>query len=160
MAETNDVPASLAKWILLAVLAVIGLGLIVPAATVYMMVVSEWADSSHGFHGIDGAVGWLFGLCAAAAIAAGLLVLGIMIRLLHWPWAPLASLGLAVVSTGFIIATYLVFSDTGNGSDSIEVFVLMVCCIILLLAVALPPFLHWALAKPKPVVAEPPRVGR
>lgn len=160
MAETNDVPASLAKWILLAVLAVISLGLILPGATVYMMVVSEWAESSNGFHGIEGAVGWLFGLCAAAAIAAGLVIFGIMIRLLHRQWAPLASLGLAVIATGFIVATYLVFSDTGNGSDSIEVFFLMVCCIILLLAVALPPFLHWALAKPEPVVIEPPGAGQ
>ncbi|MDB5551672.1 MAG: hypothetical protein JWL86_1656 [Rhizobium sp.] len=160
MPETNDVPASLAKWILLAVLAVISLGLIVPAATIYMIVVGEWADSASGFHGIDGAVGWLFGLCSAAAIGAGLLIAGIMIRMLHSQWAPLASLGLAIVSAGFIIATYLVFSDTGNGSDSIEVFFLMVCSVVSMLVVALPPFLHWALAKPKPVIIEPPRAGQ
>lgn len=157
---SSDAVGTSARWILLTVLGIVGLGLFVPGGLVYLMVVGEWAGSSNGFHGIEGAIGWLFGICAAAAIAAGLIIFGIMIRLLPWQWAPLASLGLAVISAGFIIATYLVFSDTGNGSDSIEVFFLQACSVVLLIVVALPPFLHWALAKPKPVIIEPPRVGR
>ena len=78
-----------------------------------------------------------------------LIIFGLMLRLLDWRRAPLASLVLAVLGTGFIIATYLIFSDTNTTSDSIEVVFLQGCCIVLLLLVALPPFLHWAMAKPQ-----------
>lgn len=134
-----------------------GLALLVPGAFVYLTVVGEWADRSTGFSGIDGAVGWLFGLCAAAAIAVALIIAGIMLRLAHWRRAPLASLCLAVLSVAFIIATYIVFSDTDTTDDSIEIVLLQGCCIVALLAVALPPFLHWVTTKPQPTLTETPK---
>jgi hypothetical protein len=153
----DDAVGTSARWILLAVLGVIGLGLILTGGAVYGAVVQEWAGSAHGFHGIDGVVGWLFGLCAAGAIAVGLIMIGLCLRLMRWSRAPLASLLLSIFSVAFIIATYTVFSDTNTTDDSIEVVFLQVCCIVLLLVVALPPFLHWLLTKPQAPLTETPK---
>jgi hypothetical protein len=160
LAETGgskDAVGTSVRWILLAVLGVVGLGLLAPGGFVYLTVVGEWADRSNGFTGIEGAIGWLFGLCAAAAIAAGLIIAGVMLRLMQWNRAPLASLCLAVLSVGFIIGTYFVFSDTNTTDNSIEVVFLQGCCIVSLLAVALPPFLHWVMTKPQPTITETPK---
>ena len=132
-----------AGWILASILAVIGLGLTGTGGVIYWAVVANWAESADGFKGIEGAVDWIFGLAAAGSISAGLLVLGICLRLIRWKHAALASLVLSISSVGFIIFTYGVFSDTNTTENSIEVVFLRACCIVLLLLVALPPFLHW-----------------
>ena len=157
MAEHQDKVGSGARIALLVILGIVALTLIAPGATVYWIVVEDWAGDASGFHDIDGAINWLFGICATGAIAAGIVVIGIMLRVVRWKQAPLASLVLAVLSTGFIIATYLIFSETNTTPVSIEVVFLQGCCILLLLLVALPPFLHWAMAKPEsfPVPPEP-----
>jgi hypothetical protein len=155
MDDSNDRVGSAARIVLLGVLLFFALGLALPGGVVYLTVVDEWAASSRGFYGIEGAVGWLFGVCAAAAVAVGLIIGGIVIRLLLWRHGPLASLVLSILSTGFIIATYLVFSDTNTSPDSIEVVLLRVFCLAMLVLVALPPFLHWAMAKPVPAPATP-----
>ncbi len=157
MEESQDRVGRAARVVLLGVLLFFALGLALPGGVVYLTVVDEWAASSRGFYGIEGAVGWLFGVCAAAAVAAGLIIGGIVLRLLPWRRGPLASLVLAILSTGFIIATYLIFSDTNTSPDSIEVILLRVFCIAMLVLVALPPFLHWAMAKPltAPATLEP-----
>lgn len=147
MEDNHDRAGSVARIVLLGVLCFFALGLAIPGGIVYLTVVNEWAASSHGFYGIEGAVGWVLGVCAASAVAAGLIIGGIALRLLPWRRSPLASLVLAILSTGFILGTYLVFSDT-NTSLEIEVFLLRVFCIVMLFVVALPPFLHWAMAKP------------
>ena len=149
MTDGQDKVGSGARIVLLVILGIVALVLALPGAIVYWVVVEDWAGDPRGFHDIDGAVNWLFGVCATGAIAAGLVIIGVMLRLLRWRRAPLASLALAVLSTGFIIATYLIFSDTNTTPDSIEVVFLQGCCIVLLLIVVLPPFLHWAFAKPE-----------
>jgi hypothetical protein len=151
MAENQDRVASGARIVMLAVLGIVALTFLGPGVVVYWGVVEQWASDPRGFHDIEGAIHWLFGVCAAGAIAAGMIPVGVMLRLLAWQRATLASLALAVLSTGFIIATYLIFSDTNTTLDSIEVVFLQGCCIVMLLLVALPPFLHWALAKPPSV---------
>ena len=155
--RSGDAVGTSARWILLAVLGIVGLGLLIPGGMVYLTVIGEWADRGNGFSGIEGAIGWLFGLCAAAAILAGLIIAGVMLRLAHWDRAPLASLFLAVLSVGFIIGTYFVFSDTNTSDNSIEVVFLQGCCIVALLVVALPPFLHWVMSKPQPAITETPK---
>ena len=157
MAENQDKAGSAARIVMLVILAIIALVLALPGAIVYWAVVEEWAGDPRGFHDIEGAINWLFGVCATGAIAVGLIIFGVMLRLLHWRGAPLASLVLAVLCTGFIIATYLIFSDTNTTADSIEVVFLQGSCIVLLLLVALPPFLHWAMNKPEslPAPTEP-----
>jgi hypothetical protein len=149
MAENQDKVGSGARIVVLVILGIIALVLALPGAAVYWAVVEDWAGDPRGFHDIDGAINWLFGVCATGAIAVGLIFFGVMLRLIHWRRAPLASLVLAVLSAGFIIATYLIFSDTNTTPDSIEVVFLQGCCIVLLLLVVLPPFLHWAMAKPE-----------
>lgn len=149
----------LASWILIAILVVPGLCLLFFGGLIYFTVVDGWAGSRGGFSGAEGAIGWLFGMGAAAAMATGLLLVGISFRLLRTRWAPLASLGLAVLSAGFVILTYYVFSDTNTSVDSIEIVFLQGSCIVLLLIVALPPFLHWAMAKPAATTA-PTEPGR
>jgi hypothetical protein len=151
MANTSsddDRANSLAGWILIVILGAIGVCLIAAGGSVYAFIVGEWADSASGFSGPEGWVGWIFGMAAALAIAVGLIFVGIGLRLARWRHAPLASLGLSVLAVGFIIFTYYVFSDTNTSSDSFEILLLQGCCILLLLLVALPPFLHWAMAKP------------
>lgn len=154
---SSDAVGTSARWILLVVLGAVSLGLLLPGGFVYLTVLSEWAERSSGFTGIEGAIGWLFGLCAAGAIAAGLIIAGVMLRLARWDRAPLASLCLAVLSVAFIIATYFIFSDTNKSANSIEVVFLQGCCILALLAVALPPFLHWVMTKPQPTITETPK---
>lgn len=153
MVEHHDKVGSGARIVLLVILGIVALALTVPGVIVYWIVVEDWAGDASGFHDIDGAINWLFGLCAAGAIAAGIIVMGTILRVIRWKQARLASLALAVLSTGFIIATYLIFSDTNTTSDSIEVVFLQGCCILLLLLVALPPFLHWVMAKPESLPA-------
>lgn len=151
MVETrsaDDRADSLAGWILIVIFGVIALGLLFVGSTVYFMIVVEWADSTNGFSGPEGWVGWIFGVAAALAIGVGLILVGICVRLARWSHGPLASLALSVLSVGFIIFTYYVFSDTNTSPDSFEIVLLQGCCILLLLVVALPPFLHWAMAKP------------
>lgn len=151
MADTrsaDDRAGSIAGWILIAIFGVVALGLLFIGSTVYYMIIVEWADSASGFSGPEGWVGWIFGMAAAIAIGLGLLLVGICLRLARWRHAPLASLVLSVLAVGFIIFTYYVFSDTNTSSESFEILLLQGCCIILLLLVALPPFLHWAMAKP------------
>lgn len=143
------------RVVLLGVLAFFALGFALPGGAVYLDVVDGWAGSPRGFHGIEGAVDWIFGVSAAAAVAVGLIIGGVAVRFLPWRHAPLASLLLSVLSTGFVIATYLVFSDTGTDPGSIEVVFLRVVCLAMLVLVALPPFLHWAMAKPSTVAATP-----
>ena len=148
MAENQDKVATGARIVLLVILGIVALTFLAPGVIVYGAVVEGWAGNSRGFHDISGAINWLFGVCATGAIAVGLVVVGVMLRLLAWSRAALASLVLAVLSAAFIIATYWIFSDTDTSSDSIEVVFLQGYCIVLLLLVTLPPFLHWALAKP------------
>lgn len=153
MAENQDKVGSWARIILLAFLGFLALVFLLPGAFVYQTVVADWMNAPRGFDGIDGAVNWLFGVISAGSVSAGLIIVGIILRLVHWRKAPFASLALTAASTGFIIATYLIFSDTGTAPDSIEVMFLQGCCILLLLLVALPPFLHWAMAKPESLQA-------
>ena len=153
MAVNEDKVGTGARIALLVVLGIVALVFALPGAVVYWAVVEDWAGDPRGFHDIDGAINWLFGICAAGAIAAGVIVIGVMLRLMHWRRAPVASLALSVLSTAFIIATYLVFSDTNTTPDSIEVVFLQGCCIVLLLLVALPPLLHWAMSRPKSLPA-------
>lgn len=155
MAEHQDKVGSGARIALLVILGVVALVLAAPGAIVYWLVVEDWAGDAGGFDDIDGAINWLFGICATGTIAAGIVVIGIMLRIVRWKQAPLASLVLAVLSTGFIMATYMIFSDTNTTSDSIEVVLLQGGCILLLLLGALPPFLHWAMAKPESFPAPP-----
>jgi hypothetical protein len=157
MAVNEDKVGTGARIVVLVVLAIVAFVVTLPGAIVYWAVVEDWAGDPRGFHGIDGAINWLFGVCATGAIAAGLVIGGVMLRLMRWRQAPLASLALSVLSTAFIIATYLIFSDTNTTSNSIEVVFLQGGCIVLLIIVALPPFLHWAVHKPEslPIPTEP-----
>lgn len=153
MVETRSADAkadNIAGWILIVIFGVIALGLLVVGSTVYYMIIEEWANRAPAtaFRGPEGWVSWIFGVCAAIAIGLGLVLVGICIRLARASRGPLASLALSVLSVGFIIFTYYVFSDTNTSGDSFEVVLLQGCCILLLLMVSLPPFLHWALAKP------------
>jgi len=149
MADNQDKVGRGARIVLLVILGIVALTLMLPGAIVYWAVVEVWAEDPRGFHDIDGAINWLFGVCATGAIATGIIIVGVMLRLTRWRQAPLASLALAVLSAGFVIATYLIFSDTNTTPDSIEVVFLQGSCIALLLLVVLPPFLHWAMAKPE-----------
>ena len=148
MDQSEDKVGSGARVILVAVLAFFALGLVLPGAAVYLTVVEDWANDPRGFYGIEGAIGWLFGVIAAGAIAIGLILAGIMLRVLRWRRAPLASLVLSILAAGFVIATYLVFSDTNTTPDSIEIVFLQAASLAMLVLAALPPFLHWAMAKP------------
>lgn len=148
MDQGEDKVGSAARVILLAVLAFFALGLALPGAAVYLTVIDEWSHSPRGFHSIEGAIGWLFGIIATGAIAIGLILAGIMLRVLRWQRAPLASLVLSIVAVGFVIVTYLVFSDTDTTPNSIEIVFLQAASLAMLVLVALPPFLHWAMAKP------------
>jgi hypothetical protein len=134
------------RWSVLGLLALLSLACIGAGGFLYVWIVADWLQSHSSFSGLQ-MIGWMAGLIAAAVVGVGFLFAGLFLRFLQWPHAPLASLLLAVFSAGFIIVTYQVFSDTGNGSDSIEVVLLQGACIAGLFAIALPPFLHWLLAR-------------
>lgn len=157
MAENQDRVGTGARIAVLGVLGIVALAVLIPGVTVYWMVIEDWAADGGGFHDLDGAINWIFGVCAAVAVAAGLVAIGVMLRLLSWQGAKLGSLALSVLSVAFVIATYWLFSDTNTSSDSLEIVFLQACCIGMLLLAALPPFLHWALAKPArlPAPTEP-----
>jgi hypothetical protein len=155
MDNSPDTVGSTARIVVLVICAVLSLGLTLPGAALYATILDDWATDAHGFHGIEGAVGWILGVIAAGAIGAGLLFAGLFLRFLRWHLAPLASLALSIAGTGFIVATYFVFSDTQGSADSFEIILLQAVCIVMLLLVPLPPFLHWAMTKPMPAPVPP-----
>lgn len=146
--SADDRADSLAGWILIAIFGAIGIGLIAVGGSVYSFIVGEWAETANVFRGPEGWIGWILGMAAAIAVGIGAALVGICLRIARWSRAPLASLVLSVLAVGFIIFTYYVFSDTNTSSDSFEIVLLQGCCIVMLIIVALPPFLHWAMAKP------------
>lgn len=151
----NDGTEGRYTWVgltLLGLLALLSLACIAVGGIFYIWIFIDWSQGSSGFTGLQ-MIGWLFGLIAAAVIGLGLMLAGLLLRFPRWHHAPLASLALAVLSTGLIIMTYLVYSDTGNGPDSIEVVLLQAGCIVALFVVPLPLFLHWLQAKRSPVPA-------
>lgn len=156
MAYTHDRTNLWAGRILLGVLALLSLALVVSGGFFYAWIVADYLEDGSPFTGLQ-MLGWMLGLLAAGVVSVGLVLAGVLFRLVPWSRAPLASLGLAMTSVAFVILTYLVFSDTGNGRDSIEILALRGACIMNLLLVALPPFLHWVRAKPKPVASHPPQ---
>lgn len=159
MADTNETTGVWVGRIALGLLAVLSLACIVTGGIFYFWVVGDYLQDDSPFVGLQ-MLGWILGLMAAGVVMAGFLLAGLLFRFLPWSHAPLASLILSIVSVFFVIATYLVFSDTGNGDNSIEVVLLQGACIVCLIVVALPPFLHWARAKPKPVAVDPPGAGQ
>lgn len=159
MADTNETTGVWAGRIALGLLAALSLACIITGGIFYGWVVGDYLQDDSPFVGLQ-MLGWILGLMAAGVVMAGFLLAGLVFRFLPWQQAPLASLGLSIVAVLFIIATYLVFSDTGHGGDSIEVVLLQGACILCLIIVALPPFLHWARAKPMPVTIEPPGAGQ
>ena len=158
MTDTNDTTGFGAGRILLGLLALASLTCILPGGFFYAWIVADYLLSDSPFVGLQ-MLGWMMGLFAAGIISLGLLLAGVLFRLMPWSRAPLASLALAVTAVAFVIATYLVFSDTGHGSESIEVVALRSVCIAYLFMIALPPFLHWLKAKPAPVVVRTPPAG-
>ena len=139
--------------LLLGLLAALSLACILSGGILYGWIVTDYLAGVGPFIGLQ-LLGWMIRLVAAAVVSVGLLIAGIVLRLVSWSHAPLASLGLAIIAVAFVMLTYLVFSDTGNGNDSFEVVALQGACILCLILIALPPFLHWARAKPVP--SQPP----
>jgi hypothetical protein len=139
---------STAGKIALGVLVVFSLACILTGGTPYVMAIQSWAEHDHLFTGFL-LIDWLVGLLGGAVIAVGLLIAGLVLRFLRWNRAPLASLMLSIMSTSFILTTFLIYSMTGNADDSVEVVVLQALCILGLFVIPLPQFLHWLLARRK-----------
>lgn len=156
MAEHTEEKISAPRMVALILLALVSLACLMAGGTPYVMAIETWADHGHVFRGFE-LIDWLIGLIGAAIVAVGLVVAGIVLRLLQWTYAPLASLLLSIASAGFLIATLLIYSQTGNGENSIEVVLLQGLCILGLFVIALPPFLHWLLAKRRPSAADLPK---
>lgn len=145
----------LAGWILTAIFTGLGLFMIAVAATIYLPIVTYLLDDTRAFTRLEGMIGWTIGLAAAGAIALGLLLVALGIRFAPWHAAPMANLILSIIAIGFTFGTYYVFADIDASDDSIGMILLQAFCVITLLAVALPPFLHWAWAKPARALPPP-----
>lgn len=158
LTDSDDKTGLWAGRLLLGLLALLSVAFILSGGFFYGWVVADYLQYDSPFTGLQ-MLGWMLGLFAAGTVSIGLLLAGVLFRLMPWPRAPLASLGLAVTAVAFVILTYVVFSDTGHGSDSIEVVALRGACIIYLFLIALPPFLHWVKAKPQPVIPPAPKAG-
>jgi hypothetical protein len=148
LTDDNATTGSIAGNLVRAILGLLALGLFVLGLLPYGAAVGTWFDAGfvfRGFHLID----WLVGLLGAGLMAIGAFLGGICLRLLHWKHAPLASLGLSIVATALVMATLYIFSKTNTSEDSIEVVLLKMVSVVVLLLTALPPFLHWLLARRK-----------
>lgn len=147
---------------LLVVLAAAGVMLIIAGALYYGLAVQAWMESGYIFTGW-GMIDWIVGLIGAAGITVGLILIGIFLRLVKWPFAPFCSLWLSILTVAFTLSTYLIFSRFDPARKDVESWLLLAGGFFQLLAVALPPFLHWLLARQQPaapaaVVAEIPKV--
>jgi hypothetical protein len=149
MAENVEEKISVLRMVALITLALVSLACLIAGGTPYVMAIQTWADHGHVFQGFE-LIDWLVGLIGAAIVAVGLVVAGIILRLLPWKHAPFAGLLLSIASAGFLIATFVIYSQTGNGENSIEVVLLQGLCILGLFVIALPPFLHWLFARRRP----------
>jgi hypothetical protein len=150
VAQGTDTAGIWAGRVALGIFAMLSLICIILGGSVFGASVEAWYQSHDGLQDL---LSWIFGLAGAAVVAAGLLFAGLAFRFMRWNGAPMLSLLLSILSAGFVIFTYSVFSTTGNPDDSIEIVFLQGICIVLLLVVALLPFLHWLLARRKPAVA-------
>jgi hypothetical protein len=148
VADGTDTAGIWAGRVALGIFAVLSLICIGLGGSVFAASVAGWYESHDG---VEDLISWIFGLTAAVVVAAGFLFAGLAFRFLRWSGAPILSLLLSILSAGFIILTYSIFSKTGRTDDSIEVVFLQGVCIVLLLLVALPPFLHWLLTRRRPV---------
>jgi hypothetical protein len=133
--------------VLLVIMGLICLGI---GGTPFSFVLSDWIAHGYVFENIEMAFDWVFGLIGAGIMALGLVFFGIFFRIVRWP---LGSLLLSAIAVGFLIATFVIYSRTGNAPDSIEIVLLEGLSILGLFVVALPPFLHWLLAKRQVPVA-------
>lgn len=158
MAGNVEEKTSAARLVALVLLALVSLACLVAGGTPYFLAIETWAEKGHVFQGFE-MIDWLIGLVGAAIVALGLVAAGIALRLMPWRRAPLASLLLSIASAGFLVATFLIYSQTGNSENSIEVVLLQGLCIIGLFAIALPPFLHWLLARRPPSAADLPKAS-
>lgn len=132
------------------ILVIMGLICLSVGGTPFSFVLSEWIAHGYVFENIEMAFDWVFGLIGAGIIALGLVFFGIFLRIVRWP---VGSLLLSIIAAGFLLATFLIYSRTGNPPDSIEIVILEGLCILGLFVVALPPFLHWLLARRRAAVA-------
>jgi hypothetical protein len=158
MAEDTEEKVGTARMIALILLAIASLACLIAGGTPYAMAIETWVDKGYIFQGFE-LIDWLVGLIGAAIVAAGLLLAGIVLRLLRWRHASFASLLLSAVSAAFLVATFVIYSQTGHGENSIEVVLLQALCIVGLFVIALPPFLHWLFAKRRPATADLPKVS-
>lgn len=152
MPDKKDIQA--VNWfrrIALGLTAILSIAFVITGAIAWGMAIGTWARDGYSFHGW-GLIDWTIGMISAAVVAPGLLLAGLFFRFVPWDRAPQASLGLAIVSVTFILATVLIYSDTDTATDSFEVVLLQGNCILGLFVLSLPPFLHWYNA-PGPVMA-------
>jgi hypothetical protein len=149
VADATDTAGIWAGRVALGIFAMLSLVCVILGGGVFGASVEAWYESHDGLKDL---LSWIFGLTGAAVVASGLLFAGLAFRFMRWGGAPMLSLLLSILSAGFVIFTYSVFSKTGHPDDSIEIVFLRGMCIVLLLIVALPPFLHWLLARRKPAL--------
>lgn len=155
LTDTDDKTTFRAGRILLGVLALLSAICIISGGFFYAWIVADYLQDDSPFVGLQ-KLGWVFGLFSACVISIGLLLAGMLFRLMPRPRAPRASLCLAIAALAFLIVTYMVFSDLGDDSDRVEIVGLQGACVLYLFLIALPPFLHWWKAKPRSVMTRTP----
>ncbi|MGV3552954.1 hypothetical protein [Rhizobium sp.] len=133
-------------------LALLSLALMLAGGIFYVWVVIDYLEDDSPFVDLQ-MLGWMFGLFSAGTASIGLLLAGVLLRLIPWRNAPRASLAVAIVSLILTAITYWVFSDLDHARYGTELLILRAACILHVLIIALPPFLHWLKAGRAPAIA-------
>jgi hypothetical protein len=152
----NDRTGIWAGRFIIGLLMVLSLACIIPGGFLYGWVISEELVFDAPFIELQ-LFGWTLGLLSSALIGVGLFIAGIALRLSDAPQARLASLILSLLALGFIILTYAIFSETYGFEGPRDM--LRIGCIVYLLVVVAPPFLHWSSAPPATPSSPPPGEG-
>jgi hypothetical protein len=149
MMQQNTSAGGWLIWMLFGFMALVSIACIATGGAACGYAIQTWAEHDYLFSGW-GMIDWLVGLLGAGLVGVGLLIAGFFFRFINWDRAPIASLGLSIVSTACILGVYTIFSQTNNSSDSVDMLILQAGSILSLLIVALPPFLHWFTTRQTP----------
>ena len=142
MASLAAAPLTWPKRIVLAFALSIAAACLVSGSVLVGSAAIVWIEDGFRYSGWKW-VDQLIGLFGAGIVDLGLILTGIVIRLSEQRWRWRASGLLALCSTLFALAAFAVLSDIFNGLFSETRIALAGLTLLMLLAVALPPYLHW-----------------
>jgi len=103
----------------------------------------EWLNNGFGFrNGPDNYIAAVV-VVAAPSLLLSVILLGVLLRYLHWSAARRASLALGIVATFTVLFSFAMLIGISDFRKAEDKVVLIVVCLAGFAVAALPPFIFW-----------------